>query len=198
MEKMLMVDGNSMLFRAFYSNSSQLLMTSNGIYTNAVYGFAMMFQKAIEMIEPDYVFVAFDAGKHTFRHDMFADYKGGRKEVPSELVGQFQLIREYLDAFNIKWLEMQDIEADDIIGSLAKKYPQCQMHILSSDKDLLQLVDDTTTVWLMRKGVGNMEKITPCTKTNLDIIKSIDISYTIIDKKESNVKVFEELKQSET
>lgn len=159
MEKMLMVDGNSMLFRAFYSNSSQLLMTSNGIYTNAVYGFAMMFQKAIEMIEPDYVFVAFDAGKHTFRHDMFADYKGGRKEVPSELVGQFQLIREYLDAFNIKWLEMQDIEADDIIGSLAKKYPQCQMHILSSDKDLLQLVDDTTTVWLMRKGVGNMEKM---------------------------------------
>lgn len=154
-----MVDGNSMLFRAFYSNAHQLLMTSNGVYTNAVYGFAMMFQKALDMIAPDYVFVAFDAGKHTFRHDMFAEYKGGRKEVPSELVGQFQLIRDYLDAFNVKWLEMSDIEADDIIGSMAKKYPKCQMHILSSDKDLLQLVDETTTVWLMRKGVGQMEEM---------------------------------------
>ncbi|MCI5773253.1 MAG: DNA polymerase, partial [Erysipelotrichaceae bacterium] len=159
MKKMLMVDGNSMLFRAFYSNSHQMLMTSNGVYTNAVYGFAMMFQKALDMIEPDYVFVAFDAGKHTFRHDMFADYKGGRKQVPEELVGQFQLIREYLDAFNVKWLEMSNIEADDLIGSMAKKYPDCQMHILSSDKDLLQLVDPTTTVWLMRKGVGQMEKM---------------------------------------
>ncbi len=159
MEKMLMVDGNSMLFRAFYSNAHQLLMTTNGVYTNAVYGFAMMFQKALDMIEPDYVFVAFDAGKHTFRHDIFADYKGGRKEVPSELVGQFQLIRDYLDAFNVKWLELSDIEADDIIGSMAKRYPECQMHVLSSDKDLLQLVDETTTVWLMRKGVGQMEKM---------------------------------------
>ena len=115
MEKMLIVDGNSMLFRAFYATIyGRPMTTKDGIYTNGVYGFALMFQKALDMIAPDYVFVAFDAGKHTFRHELYKDYKGGRKKAPDELVPQFQMTSDYLDAYNVAWQEINDIEADDI------------------------------------------------------------------------------------
>ena len=160
MEKMLIVDGNSMLFRAFYATIyGRPMTTKDGIYTNGVYGFALMFQKALDMIAPDYVFVAFDAGKHTFRHELYKDYKGGRKKAPDELVPQFQMTRDYLDAYNVAWQEINDIEADDIIGSLSKAHPECEINILSSDKDLLQIIDPTTSVWLMKKGLTDIQKM---------------------------------------
>ena len=136
--KMLLIDGNSMLFRGFYATYySNLMKTSTGVYTNAVFAFANMLNKAIDMIHPEYCVVAFDKGKHTFRHELSSDYKGTRKSAPEELVPQFAMIREYLAAYNIPFLEYDDIEADDIIGSIAKQYPNVDMCVLSSDRDLL-------------------------------------------------------------
>ncbi|MEG1463075.1 MAG: DNA polymerase I, partial [Anaerorhabdus sp.] len=141
MKKLLLVDGNSMLFRAFYATIyGRPMTTSTGLPTNAVYGFASMFQKALELVQPEAVLVAFDSGKHTFRHDIFEDYKGGRKETPEELVVQFGLVRDYLDAYHVKRCELTSIEADDIIGTMSKKYPDWDINILSSDRDLLQLI----------------------------------------------------------
>ncbi|MEG0076367.1 DNA polymerase I [Anaerorhabdus sp.] len=161
MKKLLLVDGNSMLFRAYYATIyGRPMTTSKGIPTNAIFGFASMFQKALELVQPDSVLVAFDSGKHTFRHDIFAEYKGGRKETPEELIVQFSLIRDYLDAFHITRFELPSIEADDIIGSMSKKYPDWDINILSSDRDLLQLIDDTTSVWLMKKGISEIEETT--------------------------------------
>lgn len=162
MKKLMLTDGNSMLFRAYYATAyGSSMTTSKGIPTNAVYGFAMMMQKALETEKPDAVLVAFDAGKHTFRHDLYPDYKGGRKPAPDDLVPQFQLVRDYLDAFGIRWIEMPDIEADDLIGTMSRKYPDYNTVIFSSDHDLLQLVDDTTSVLLMKKGISDMDVMTP-------------------------------------
>ncbi|MBP5279260.1 MAG: DNA polymerase I, partial [Erysipelotrichaceae bacterium] len=146
MMKLLLIDGNSVLFRGYYATCyGNIMKTSKGVYTNGIYAFANMLNKAIRMIEPDYCVVAFDKAKHTFRHDIAPDYKGGRKETPEELVTQFPLVREMLEAYNIPYLEYDTIEADDIIGSLAKKY-DFETCILSSDRDMLQLIDDTTNV----------------------------------------------------
>lgn len=157
--KLLLIDGNSVLFRAFYATSyGNIMKTSKGVYTNAVYAFANMLNKAIKMINPDYLVVAFDKGKHTFRHDIAADYKGGRKPTPVELVGQFDLVREMLDGYRIPYLEYDDIEADDIIGSLSKKFA-VEKCILTSDRDMLQLIDDNTCVYMMKKGLSDIDKV---------------------------------------
>ncbi len=157
--KLLLIDGNSVLFRAYYATCyGNIMKTSKGVYTNAVYAFANMLNKAIKMIEPDYCAVAFAKGKHTFRHDLVPDYKAGRPQTPEELVGQFQLVREMLEAYDLPYFEYDTIEADDIIGSLAKKYA-IETCILSSDRDMLQLIDDTTSVYVMRKGMSDIVKM---------------------------------------
>lgn len=158
--KLLLIDGNSVLFRGFYATCyGNIMKTSKGVYTNAVYAFANMMNKAIKMIEPDYLVVAFDKGKHTFRHELAADYKAGRKETPEELKGQFALVREMLDAYHIPYLEYDDIEADDIIGSLAKKFNKTETCVLTSDRDMLQLIDNTTSIYMMRKGMSDIAKM---------------------------------------
>ena len=157
--KLLLIDGNSVLFRGFYATCyGNIMRTSKGVYTNAVYAFAHMMEKALQVVKPDYCVVAFDKGKHTFRHDIAPDYKGGRKETPEELKGQFELVREMLEGYHIPYLEYDDIEADDIIGSLAKKY-KIDTCILSSDRDMLQLIDDTTSVYVMRKGMSDIAEM---------------------------------------
>lgn len=175
MKNLLLMDGNSMLFRAYYATlySGKGMRTSQGIPTNAVYGFISMVNKAFELIQPDAVFVAWDSGKPTFRHEQFKDYKGTRKELDQDLIVQFPIAREYLDAYGICRYECDGIEADDIIGSIAKAYPDTKVHILSSDRDLLQLIDATTDVYLMKKGlteieVMNLEKL----KETLGIVPS--------------------------
>ena len=151
-----------MLFRAYYATAyGKPMTTRQGIPTNAVFGFANMIQKAIDTVEPDSVLVAFDAGKHTFRHELYADYKGGRKPAPEDLVPQFSMVRDYLDAYGIRWVEMEDIEADDLIGSISLQSPDYETVILTSDRDLLQLIDDTTRVLLMKKGLTEMTVMTP-------------------------------------
>ncbi|MBQ6222986.1 MAG: DNA polymerase I [Solobacterium sp.] len=160
MKKLLLVDGNSMLFRAYYATAYGGRMTSPaGLPTNAVFGFATMMQKAIELVQPDAMLVAFDAGKHTFRHDLYPEYKGGRKPAPDDLVPQFGMVRDYLDGYHIKWVEMTDIEADDLIGTMSRNATEYNTIILTSDHDLLQLIDDSTTVMLMKKGITEMDEM---------------------------------------
>ena len=142
MKKMLLVDGNSMLFRAYYATAyGRPMSTSNGIPTGAVFGFSNMLHKAIELIQPDYLCVAFDSAKKNFRHELYPEYKGGRKETPEDLAAQFSVVREFLDEWNVFRYEQEGIEADDIIGTIASSYPECEVSILSSDRDLLQIID---------------------------------------------------------
>ena len=158
MKKLLLVDGNSMLFRTYYATiGSRRMSTSQGIPTNAVFGFIHLLQKAIAEIEPDAMLVAWDCGKPTFRHDRFEDYKGTRKELDEELIVQMPIVREYLDAARITRYEEEGYEADDIIGSMAASAPDMETYILTSDRDLLQLVDDSTRVILMKKGLAELD-----------------------------------------
>ena len=162
MKKVLVVDGNSVLFRAYYATlygSGASMSTRQGIPTNAVFGFVMMLNKAIEMLKPDGIFVAWDAGKPTFRHEMYTEYKGTRKELDESLKAQFPIVREYLDARGIVRYEEVGIEADDIIGSFVKSHPELEIHILSSDRDLLQLIGPNSFVHLMKKGITQLEKM---------------------------------------
>ncbi len=156
MEKFLYVDGNSLLFRAFYATSNQNLLTSSNIPVNAVYGFINLLNKAIEMFEPTHIICAFDTGKPTFRHQQYDQYKAHRKEVPTELIPQFQIVREFLDSFGIFRIEIDGIEADDIIGSLSKTY-QFESLLLTSDRDYLQLIDDHVKVVFMKKGLSDFD-----------------------------------------
>ncbi len=158
MEKLLLLDGNSMLFRAYYATLySHRMSTSNGIPTNAIFGFVNMLNKAIDIIKPDGIMVAWDADSNTFRKQEYEAYKGTRKPLDEELIAQFPIVREFLDAAGIKRYEIHGYEADDIIGSLAKQNPQLQTTVLTSDRDLLQLIDDSTHVLLMKKGISEME-----------------------------------------
>lgn len=179
MEKLLLIDGNSMLFRAYYATLySQKMSTSNGIPTNAIFGFINMLNKAIALIAPDYVFVAWDAGKKTFRHQAYEAYKGTRKPLDQDLIVQFPIAREYLDAAMISRYETEGYEADDIIGSYAKQSSNVKVTILTSDRDLLQLVDDHTSVLLMKKGITDMELVDPATfeeKYGLEPLQLIDL-----------------------
>ncbi|RXI98750.1 DNA polymerase I [Anaerobacillus alkaliphilus] len=153
-----MIDGNSIAYRAFFA--LPLLNNDKGVYTNAVYGFTTMLLKVIEEEKPTHLLVAFDAGKTTFRHKTFQEYKGGRQKTPPELSEQFPLIRELLDAFNVKRYEIENYEADDIIGTLAKEVSEqedWEVKIYSGDKDLLQLVSEKVTVALTRKGISNVD-----------------------------------------
>lgn len=138
-----------------------MMATSTGIPTNAVFGFIMLLNKAISTIQPDALLVAWDAGKQTFRHEKMEDYKGTRKPLDDELAVQMPIVREYLDDCRISRYEQAGYEADDIIGSMSKAAPDMETFILTSDKDMLQLVDDHTTVLMMRKGVQDMDVMTP-------------------------------------
>ena len=165
---LIILDGNSILYRAFYATyipDMPVLQTSFGVPTNAIMNLANMLIGIITTYNPDYMAVAYDAGKHTFRHDLFPDYKGGRKPTPPELVEQFPISRELLDAFGIRHYEADNIEADDIVASLADDAFSQGMHVdvFTSDKDLLQLVSPTVTVHLIKKGLKDIQDNTPDT-----------------------------------
>lgn len=156
MEKFIVIDGNSLINRAFYA--LPLLTNSQGEYSNAVYGFCNMLVKAIKEYNPKYIAVAFDRKEPTFRHKMYKGYKGTRKGMPEELAEQMPILKEVLTAMNVRIIEKAGIEADDIIGIISKRFKEHTI-ILTGDKDNLQLIDDTTDVWLTRKGLSNLEKI---------------------------------------
>ncbi|WP_175384365.1 DNA polymerase I [Bacillus sp. FJAT-27225] len=160
-KKLVLIDGNSIAYRAFFA--LPLLNNDKGIHTNAVYGFTMMLNKILEDEKPTHMLVAFDAGKTTFRHSTFSEYKGGRQKTPPELSEQFPFIRELLDAYQIPRYELENYEADDIIGTLSLKAEQegFDVRVISGDKDLTQLSSDKTTVGITRKGITDIEEYTP-------------------------------------
>ncbi|WP_043934135.1 DNA polymerase I [Bacillus sp. EB01] len=160
-KKLVLIDGNSIAYRAFFA--LPLLNNERGIHTNAVYGFTMMLNKILEDEKPTHMLVAFDAGKTTFRHSTFSEYKGGRQKTPPELSEQFPFIRELLDAYQIPRYELENYEADDIIGTLSLKAEQegYDVRVISGDKDLTQLSSDKTTVGITRKGITDIEEYTP-------------------------------------
>lgn len=158
--KLLLLDGNSLAYRAFFA--LPLLTNSQGIHTNAAYGFTMMLQNILEEHQPEQILVAWDKGKVTFRHETFKEYKGGRQKTPNELREQFPIIRDIITAQGIAQYELEAYEADDIIGTLANRYNDShEVIIISGDKDLTQLVTNKTTVFITRKGITDMEKYTP-------------------------------------
>ena len=146
MKKLLIIDGNSILNRAFYG--IRPLNAPDGTPTNAVYGFLNIYFKQIEEKQPDYVCVAFDLKAPTFRHKLYDQYKAQRKPAPEELIAQLPVIKEVLHAMNCCCLELEGYEADDIIGTISRRCEEenVQCRILTGDKDDLQLASDLTKV----------------------------------------------------
>ena len=156
-EKILVIDGNSIMNRAFYG--IRLLSVKDGTYTNAVYGFLNIFYMMESMLKPDYVAVAFDISAPTFRHKMYTEYKAGRRSMPDELRPQMHLIKDVLRAMNIKILELEGYEADDILGTVAKRSASKDIatYILTGDKDSLQLVSEMSNVVMPGKNGAKTE-----------------------------------------
>lgn len=160
MEELILIDGNSLLFKAFYATSytGNYMVNRNGIPTNGVYGFARMVDKILDN-NPKYVIVAFDYGKKTFRNELLDTYKAQRKETPEELIPQFSLAREYLTAHNITWYEVEDFEGDDIIGTLVDfgEKNNLKVSVYTGDKDAFQLISPQTTIYRTVKGVTELD-----------------------------------------
>lgn len=155
MEKFIIIDGNSLANRAFYA--MPYLTNKKKQPSGAVFGFANLITKLIVEQKPDYMAVAFDHARKTFRNEIFADYKGTRKETPEDLIFQFGVIKQMLSDMKIKTFEFAGIEADDIIGTISKNSGVKNI-LVSGDRDLLQLISDNTEVWLTRKGVTEIDK----------------------------------------
>lgn len=163
--KLLLIDGSSIAFRAFFALYHQIdrFKNTSGLHTNAIYGFHLMLDHLIERLQPTHILVAFDAGKTTFRTEMYADYKAGRAKTPDEFREQFPYIREMLTARGIAFYDLPHYEADDIIGTLDKmaELENFDVTIISGDKDLIQLTDQNTVVEISKKGVSEFEAFTP-------------------------------------
>ena len=192
--KLLLIDGSSVAFRAFFALYHQIdrFKSPTGLHTNAIYGFNLMLDHMMKRIEPTHILVAFDAGKTTFRTEMFADYKAGRAKTPDEFREQFPFIRQMLDAMGIKHYELSQYEADDIIGTLDKMAEQTDIPfdvtIVSGDKDLIQLTDENTVVEISKKGVAEFEEFTPAylmEKMGITPTQFIDLKALMGDKSDN-------------
>lgn len=192
--KLLLIDGSSVAFRAFFALYNQIdrFKNANGLHTNAIYGFNLMLDHMMKRIEPTHILVAFDAGKTTFRTEMYADYKAGRAKTPDEFREQFPFIRQMLDAMGVKHYELAQYEADDIIGTLDKMAERTNIPfdvtIVSGDKDLIQLTDENTVVEISKKGVAEFEEFTPAylmEKMGITPAQFIDLKALMGDKSDN-------------
>ena len=158
--KLIIIDGNSIINRAFYGLPE--MTNEEGLHTNAVYGFTTMLFKIIDIYKPTHISVAFDRKSPTFRHLEYKEYKAGRKKMANELREQFEPLKNLLDKFNINRLEIDGYEADDIIGTVAKKAEDngYKVYIVTGDKDAIQLASENTTTLITKKGVGEVEEYT--------------------------------------
>ncbi|MBL6632513.1 MAG: DNA polymerase I [Candidatus Nanopelagicales bacterium] len=162
-ERLLVLDGHSLAYRAFYALPVENFSTSTGQPTNAVYGFTSMLVNLLRDEEPSHVAVAFDVSRRSFRTERFPDYKATRSASPEGFKGQIELIKEVVRAFGVNWLELEGFEADDIIATLATQAAArgLTVGIVSGDRDTFQLVDERTTVLYPRKGVSDLARMTP-------------------------------------
>ncbi len=175
MEKLVLIDGNSLINRAFYA--MPLLTTKDGKYTNGVYGFMTMFIKTLSEIKPDYAAVAFDLKAPTFRHKLYDGYKATRHPMPDELRPQIPLLKEVLSLMNIRIVEKEGFEADDLIGTIAKRTDVSTV-IITGDRDSFQLVDKTTEVHFTKRGITDVDVLSADNfreKTGLEPAQIIDL-----------------------
>lgn len=159
-KKVLLVDGMALLFRAFYATamSGYYMVNSKGIPTNAIYGFVKHLMTATNIFQPTHVIACWDMGSHTFRNDIYEEYKANRGAPPEELVPQFDLVKEVTEAMDIPNVGIKGYEADDCIGTLANIYKgESDVYILTGDQDILQLLDERVKVVLLKKGYGNYD-----------------------------------------
>ena len=192
-KKLLLIDGSSVAYRAFFALYNQIDRFKNpaGLHTNAIYGFHLMLDHMMKRVEPTHVLVAFDAGKTTFRTEMFTDYKAGRAKTPEEFREQLPYIREMLTALGVSYYDLENYEADDIIGTLdklAENEDEYDVTIVSGDKDLIQLTDSNTTVEISKKGVAEFEEFTPdylMEKMGLTPKQFIDLKALMGDKSDN-------------
>lgn len=161
-KRLIIIDGNSLINRSFFA-IQQRLTNKDGVPTNAVYGFLNMLFKVMEDYKPDWLSVAFDMKAPTFRHSAYADYKGTRKGMPDELAVQMPILKEILDAMGIHRTELSGFEADDLIGTISKRFGANghEVLILTGDKDALQLVDEQITVLITKQGISVIDVMTP-------------------------------------
>ena len=160
MENLVLIDGNSIINRAFYGTmATKILMTEDGTYTNAIYGFLNIMFKIIEDIKPEYMVVTFDLKAPTYRHKLYSEYKANRKGMPNELASQMPILKEILKAMNVKVIEKEGYEADDIIGTLAKwgQRKNLEVTILTGDRDSFQLIDEHIKVRIPHTTQGKTE-----------------------------------------
>ena len=160
MDKLVLVDGNSIANRAFYGiMGSKMLTTKDGKYTNAVYGFLAILFKILEDVKPQYIAVAFDLKVPTARHKMYEGYKANRKGMPEELAEQMPIIKQVLKAMNIDIIEKEGYEADDVLGTLSRfgERQGLEVHILSGDRDTFQLATDNVKIHIPRTKAGKTE-----------------------------------------
>ena len=150
----MLLDGNSLINRAFYALPP--LNNPQGQQVQAVFGFATMLVKMFDTIKPDYIVTAFDVHAPTFRHKMYDGYKASRKGMPDELAAQMPVLKEMLDVMGIKRVELAGYEADDLIGTLSKRF-DTETYIVTGDRDSLQLIDSKTRVLLTRRGITDTE-----------------------------------------
>ena len=158
-EKLLLIDGNSIMNRAFYGIMGSKMLSSNGKYTNAVYGFLAILFKNLEDLNPDYIAVSFDLRAKTKRHELYENYKANRHGMPDELAEQMPMIKEVLNAMNIEIIEQEGYEGDDILGTLARigEKKGLNVTILSGDRDTFQLATDKVTIRIPRTKQGKTE-----------------------------------------
>lgn len=157
--KLVIIDGSSLLYRAFYALPP---LSKNGVYTNAVFGFLRMLLSIYRTLDPEYMAVSFDKSRETFRTKMYSGYKATRKPAPDELVPQFALIKEVLRVMGVAVYEPEGYEGDDVLGTLSRRYEDSlPVYIVTGDRDALQLSDEHVTVLLTRKGISQMDAMTP-------------------------------------
>lgn len=192
MAKLVLIDGNSVAYRAFYAMHHQLenFVNGAGLHTNAIYSFKRMLDSILEQENPTHVLVAFDAGKTTFRHDFFTGYKEGRAKTPGEFKEQLPYIRELVTDYGIKYYELPNYEADDIIGTMAHQASQKNIEVViySGDRDLTQLTSEHVTVKVTLKGVSEVETYTPTyveEKYGLEPLQIIDLKGLAGDKSDN-------------
>ena len=180
MKKVILVDGNNLLFRSYYATiyTGNIMKNSKGFPTNGLFGFVNMMNKIIHEENPEYMLVAFDIGK-TFRHEKYDNYKDGRSDTPDDLKRQFPVAKEILTAMNVKYLEIPSYEADDIIGTFSRMIDESDCYeglIVSSDKDLLQLISDKVKVKLLKtKDHIMMDRNTFIENYGIEPIRMIDL-----------------------
>ncbi|MBN2979885.1 MULTISPECIES: 5'-3' exonuclease [Cohnella] len=162
--RVLLIDGMAVLFRAFYATAygGSVKRTQNGTPVNAIHGYLRYFGDAVQRFSPTHIVCCWDMGSTTFRTGQYAGYKGNRPEAPEDLVPQFGLIRDVMESFGVVNVGVRDFEADDCIGTLARRFSgEALVTIMTGDHDLLQLTDERIRVAIMKKGHGNYIVYTP-------------------------------------